>query len=74
MVALKLSKHGNSTGVVLPKDVLTRMKLAAGDTVYLTETQDGYRLTPYAPEFEEQMTVARRIMKTHRDVLRELAK
>jgi len=50
------------------------MKLDKGDTVYLTETADGYRLTPYNPEFEAQMTAARKIMKKRRAVLRELAK
>ncbi|MFH1558415.1 MAG: AbrB/MazE/SpoVT family DNA-binding domain-containing protein [Pseudomonadota bacterium] len=74
MVALKLSKIGNSVGTVLPKEVLARMKVSQGDTLYLTETPDGYRLTPYEPEFEAQMEAARRIMKKRRNVLRELAK
>ncbi len=50
------------------------MKLAKGDTLYITETPDGYRLTPYNPEFESQMTVARKTMKKRRAALRELAK
>ncbi|MFG1466538.1 AbrB/MazE/SpoVT family DNA-binding domain-containing protein [Xanthobacter sp. DSM 24535] len=74
MVALKLSKIGNSVGTVLPKEVLARMKVSQGDTLYLTETPDGYRLTPYEPEFEAQMEAARQIMKKRRNVLRELAK
>ncbi len=74
MVALKLSKVGNSIGAVLPKEVLARLKVGQGDTLYLTETPDGYRLTPYEPEFEAQMEAARKIMKARRNVLRELAK
>ncbi|WP_298726297.1 AbrB/MazE/SpoVT family DNA-binding domain-containing protein [uncultured Ferrovibrio sp.] len=74
MFALKLTQVGNSTGVVLPKDALSRLKVEKGDTLYLTETPDGFRLTPYNPEFERQMEMARKIMKEHRDVLRELAK
>jgi putative addiction module antidote len=74
MVALKLRRTGNSVGVVLPQEALTRMHLAEGDTLYLTETPDGYRLTPYDPDFEKQMSAARRIMKKRRHVLRELAK
>ena len=74
MTKLKLTAIGNSTGVVLPKEVLTRLKLDKGDVVYLTEAPDGYRLTPYDPEFERQMEAARRIMKRRRAVLRELAK
>ncbi|PJI41060.1 AbrB/MazE/SpoVT family DNA-binding domain-containing protein [Ferrovibrio sp.] len=74
MFALKLTQIGNSTGVVLPKDALAQLKVEKGDTLYLTETADGFRLTPYNPEFERQMEAARKIMKEHRDVLRELAK
>ena len=74
MIKLKLTAVGNSAGVVLPKEVLARMKLDKGDTVYLTETADGFRLTPYNPTFEVQMTAARRVMKKRRAALRELAK
>ncbi len=74
MIELKLTTVGNSLGVVLPKEALARMKLAKGDTLYITETPDGYRLTPYNPEFESQMTVARKTMKKRRAALRELAK
>jgi len=74
MSALKLSQIGNSVGVILPKEVLARLKLVKGDTVFLTEAANGITLTPYDPAFEDQMTEARRIMKKRRDVLRELAK
>lgn len=74
MVALKLTKIGNSVGAVIPRDVLARMKVGQGDTVYLTEMPDGYRLTPYEPDFEVQMEAARKIMKARRNALRELAK
>ena len=74
MVVLKLTQFGNSVGAVFPKEALARLKLDKGDTLYLTESPDGYRLTPYNPEFENQMTVARGIMKKRRNVLRQLAK
>jgi len=74
MHSLKLTAIGNSTGVVLPKDVLRRLKVENGDTLYLTETPDGFRITPYDPEFEEQMDTARKVMKKRRAALRELAK
>ncbi len=74
MTKLKLTTIGNSAGVVLPKEVLARLKLDKGDSVYLTEAPDGYRLTPYDPEFEQQMETARKIMKRRRAVLRELAR
>jgi putative addiction module antidote len=74
MLTLKLTAIGNSVGVVLPKEALTALKLEKGDTIYLTESPDGYRLTPYDPRFAQQMALARRIMKRRRNVLRELAK
>ena len=74
MVTLKLRKIGNSVGTILPQEVLNRLHLGDGDTVFLTEAPDGYRLTPYDPDFEEQMSAARRIMNRRRHALRELAK
>jgi len=74
MYTLKLTSIGNSVGVVLPKELLARLKLAKGDTVYVTESPDGYRITPYDPEFERTMEVARQVMKDRRAALRELAK
>jgi putative addiction module antidote len=74
MIKLKLTAVGNSAGVVFSREVLARLKLDKGDTVYLTESPDGYRLTPYSPEFEVQMTAARKIMKKRRAALRELAR
>ncbi|MBW8727582.1 MAG: AbrB/MazE/SpoVT family DNA-binding domain-containing protein [Inquilinus limosus] len=74
MVALKLRTIGNSVGAVLPKDVLARLRVQEGDTLYLTEAPDGYRLTPYDPDFGAQMDAARKVMKKRRNLLRELAK
>ncbi len=75
MTALKLTQIGNSVGVILPKEVLARLKLEKGDTVFLTEAANGgVVLTPYDAAFESQMSEARRIMKQRREVLRELAK
>lgn len=74
MHALKLTQIGNSVGVILPKEVLARLKVEKGDTVYLTDTPDGLRITPHDPVFEAQMEAARGVMKRRRAVLRELAK
>lgn len=74
MQALKLTQIGNSIGVILPKEVLARLKLEKGDTVYLTDTPGGVTITPHDPDFEAQMDAARKIMKSRRAVLRELAK
>jgi putative addiction module antidote len=74
MIELKLTSIGNSVGVVLPKEALARLKVTKGDTLYITEDSAGYRLTPYDPAFEKQMTAAQKIMKKRRAALRELAK
>lgn len=71
---LKITKVGNSAGLLLPKEALARLRVEQGDTVFLTEAPDGFRITPYDPDFERQMALARKIMKKHRRVLRELAK
>ena len=74
MTALKLTQIGNSVGVILPKEVLARLKLEKGDMVFVTDAANGVMLTPYSPEFESQMEAARGIMKKRRQVLHELAK
>jgi putative addiction module antidote len=74
MHALKLRPIGTSTGVVLPKELLARLKLQKGDVLFATETPSGLLLTPYSEEFARQMTVAREIMKRRRHLLRELAR
>ncbi len=74
MQALKLTQIGNSVGVILPKEILARLKLEKGDTVFVTDSPDGVRITPHDPDFETQMEAARKIMKKRRAVLRELAK
>jgi putative addiction module antidote len=74
MTALKLSKIGNSVGLVLPKETLRQMNATVGDTVYLTRAADGVRLTAYDPAFEEQMKALETVMRENRNVLRALAK
>ena len=64
---------GNSTGVVLPKEVLHRLRVDKGDLLYVLETPNGIELTPYNPEFAAQMEVAERVMREDRDVLKKLA-
>lgn len=74
MNPLKVTRIGNSLGVVLPKEALSRLRVEQGDALYLVESPEGYRLTAYDPAFEAQMKSAREIMKRRRNVLRELAK
>jgi len=71
---VSVTQIGNSTGLILPKEVAARLKVKKGDSLYLTETPDGYVVTPYDPEFEAQMESARAGMSKYRNALRELAK
>ena len=73
-VALKVTQIGNSVGVILPKELLARLKVGKGDSLFVTEVPDGVALRPYDEQFEQQMALAREIMKKRRAVLRELAK
>lgn len=74
MHALKLTQIGNSVGLILPKDVLARLKLEKGDTVFITETPDGVAVTPYDPGLEGQIEAGRAFMRDFRDTFHELAK
>ncbi|MBK1682604.1 MULTISPECIES: AbrB/MazE/SpoVT family DNA-binding domain-containing protein [Rhodoferax] len=74
MTALKLTQIGNSVGVILPKEVLARLNLEKGDSLFVTDAANGITLTPYDPTLDVQMQEARAIMKKRRNVLRELAK
>lgn len=71
--ALKITRIGNSAGVVLPKELLSRLRVGPGDTIYATEAPDGVRLTAADPEFEEQMKLAETIMREDRGILRVLS-
>lgn len=73
MITLKVTTVGNSVGVVLPKEVLTRLRVSKGDTLQVVETPDGVKLTPYDAEFAKQMDIAERVMRKRRDVLKKLA-
>ena len=70
---LKITTIGNSAGVILPKELLARLRLEKGDELHALETPDGIRLTKYDPEFAAQMEVAERVMREDRDLLRKLA-
>ncbi len=70
---LKLTAIGNSTGVILPKDLLEKLRVDRGDELMVLETPDGIRLTPYDPDFAAQMDIAEDIMREDRDLLRKLA-
>ncbi|MBK6568586.1 AbrB/MazE/SpoVT family DNA-binding domain-containing protein [Candidatus Aalborgicola defluviihabitans] len=74
MSALKLTQIGNSVGVIFPKELLARLKVEKGDTLFWTEAANGVTLTPYDPELEEQLQAGRAFMHEYRDTFHQLAK
>jgi len=73
MSSLKLRASGNSIGVLLPKEILARLKVGEGDTLHVVETKDGIMLTPLDPAVAEQIRLGREVMHQYRDTLRALA-
>lgn len=71
---LKITRIGNSLGVILPKEVAAALKMTQGDTIILSQAPGGVRLTPYDPEIAHQLEAGRKIAKQYRDTLRALAK
>ena len=70
---LKITTIGNSSGVILPKEILERLRVEKGDSLYAVETRNGIELTPYNPEFAAQIEIAEQVMREDRDALRKLA-
>lgn len=73
MSTVKVITVGNSTGIVLPREILQRLRVGKGDRLYIIETPGGFELTPYDPEFAAQMEEAENVMREDRDVLKKLA-
>jgi putative addiction module antidote len=74
MTTLKLTTIGTSTGAVIPKEMLTRLKVGKGDTLYAIETAEGYLLTPYDPRIEDQLKAGQEFMREYRETFKALAK
>jgi putative addiction module antidote len=73
MASVKVTTIGNSVGVVLPRELLSKLRVEKGDTLYVSETPNGIELTPYRPDFATQMDAAESVMRENRDVLKKLA-
>ena len=75
MLAFKVTTVGSSSGIILTKAAMARLRVKKGDTLYLTEAPDGaWRITPYNPQFARQTKLAVEIMHDDREALRTLAK
>ncbi|HEX4603144.1 MAG TPA: AbrB/MazE/SpoVT family DNA-binding domain-containing protein [Candidatus Angelobacter sp.] len=74
MAVLKLTTVGSSTGVVIPKEMLERLNVSSGDTLFAVETPSGYLITPYDPNVEEEINLGREFMRKYRETFKALAK
>lgn len=70
---LKITGIGNSAGLILPKEILARLRVEKGDELYVLETPDGIKLTTFDPTLAEQMDVADKVMRRRRALLHKLA-
>ena len=71
--AVKVTTIGSSVGIVLPREILNRLHVEKGDTLYLIESPDGIRITPYDPQIAKKLDAMEEVMRENRDVLRKLA-
>lgn len=74
MVKTTVRKIGNSYGVILPARVLQALHVNEGDELFLIESPEGLRITPYDPDFDETMKAAEGVMRRYKNALRALAK
>lgn len=70
---LKLTQIGNSVGIVLPKELLAKLRVGKGDTLTVIETPDGIELTSFDEVKLKQLDAAERVMRKNRNMLRKLA-
>lgn len=73
MMKLKLRAIGNSIGVILPKDLLSKLRVEKDDSLYIIETSNGFSLSPYDKDFDQAMNIAEKVMRRDRDVLKKLS-
>jgi putative addiction module antidote len=74
MATLKITQIGNSLGLILPKEIVARLRLEKGESVSVVATPRGVEITPFDPDFDKKLEVARKVSKRYRNALRELAK
>jgi putative addiction module antidote len=70
---LKITTVGNSAGIVLPREILNRLKVDKGDSITLTETPYGFNMTAYDETFMRKLEATERVMRNYKDTLRKLA-
>jgi putative addiction module antidote len=70
---VKITQIGNSVGIILPREVLNRLHVEKGDTLYVTDSPEGVQLSPYNAAFARKLEALEQVMRENRDVLKKLA-
>ncbi|MGH7548557.1 MAG: AbrB/MazE/SpoVT family DNA-binding domain-containing protein [Gemmatimonadales bacterium] len=75
MVAtVKLRKQGGSLAATLPADLVKKLGVRAGESLYLVEVTPGeFRLTAHDPATVAALKAHDKIMRQYRDAFRALA-
>ncbi|HTO30192.1 MAG TPA: AbrB/MazE/SpoVT family DNA-binding domain-containing protein [Pararhizobium sp.] len=68
-----IRKIGNSEGVIIPKEVLDRLGLKAGDQMEVTTENGTLQMRPVDEAFARQLEHASRFMDTYKVALKKLA-
>ncbi|MFI4995228.1 MAG: AbrB/MazE/SpoVT family DNA-binding domain-containing protein [Hyphomicrobiales bacterium] len=72
---LQIKRIGNSVGLILPKELLARLKLKEGDKLHVVEEPErAFKLSPYDATHAKAMEIARQVMHEYKDTFRALAK
>lgn len=71
---LKIEKMGDSLGLALPEEVLQKLQVKEGDTVYISETPDGIEITNHHPNLDKAMQAYQKVNEKYKHALRELSK
>jgi putative addiction module antidote len=71
--AVKITQIGNSVGIILPREVLNRLHVEKGDTLYVTDSPEGVQLSPYNAALAQKLEALEQVMRENRDVLKKLA-
>ncbi len=73
MISVNITAIGNSSGIILPKEVLLDMQIGKGDKLFLTKAAGGYKLSPYDDELAKQIETGEKVMRKYRDAFKALA-
>jgi len=73
MKTIKLRKVGNSFGFTIPKEIMEKYNLKEGEELHVIENNDGFKLTPFDPEFEQWTKSFIKTNEKYKNTLKKLS-